>query len=95
MSGEEVGAAAVVMGTSMITIITVARMYFNSRRRLPDPDASMRQSLRTEERLARIEQAVDAIAIEVERISEGQRFLAKLQAERAALPRAAEPPAGN
>ena len=27
-----------------------------------------------EERLTRIEQAVDAIAVEVERISEGQRF---------------------
>ncbi|HEU4993391.1 MAG TPA: hypothetical protein VFT29_01155 [Gemmatimonadaceae bacterium] len=37
------------------------------------------------QRLARIEAAVDAIAIEVERISEGQRFLTKLQAERAPL----------
>jgi hypothetical protein len=36
----------------------------------------------TEERLARIEQAVDSIAIEVERISEGQRFTTKLLAER-------------
>ena len=35
-----------------------------------------------DERLARIEQAVDAIAIEVERITEGQRFLTKLQADR-------------
>ena len=32
----------------------------------------------TEARLARIEQAVDAIALEVERISEGQRFPTKL-----------------
>src|SRR5262245_47543729 len=37
---------------------------------------------RTEERLARIEQAVDAIAVEVERISEGQRFTTKLLAEK-------------
>lgn len=36
-----------------------------------------------EERLARIEHAVDAIAIEVERISEGQRFTTQLLAERA------------
>jgi hypothetical protein len=35
-------------------------------------------------RLERIEQAVDAIAIEVERISEGQRFTTKLLTERAA-----------
>jgi len=31
--------------------------------------------------VARIEQAVDAIAVEVERLSEGQRFTAKLLAE--------------
>jgi hypothetical protein len=39
--------------------------------------------------LVRIEQAVDAMAIEIERISESQRFMAKLQngaAERGALP---------
>jgi hypothetical protein len=35
-----------------------------------------------EARLARIEQAVDAIAVEVERVSEGQRFTTKLLAER-------------
>lgn len=50
-----------------------------------------RQSLvgadpRTEDRLARIEAAVDAIAIEVERISEGQRFTTKLLSERSAAP---------
>ena len=33
-------------------------------------------------RLERIEQAVDAIAVEVERISEGQRFTSRLLAER-------------
>jgi hypothetical protein len=39
-----------------------------------------------EARLARIEQAVDAIAIEVERISEAQRFTTKLLSERAPAP---------
>jgi hypothetical protein len=38
------------------------------------------------ERLARIEQAVDAMAIEIERISEGQRFTTKLLAARAEAP---------
>lgn len=37
-------------------------------------------------RLERIEQAVDAVAIEVERISEGQRFTTRLLSERAAEP---------
>lgn len=33
-------------------------------------------------RLERIEQAVEAMAVEIERISEGQRFVTKLLAER-------------
>ena len=45
--------------------------------RLPEQPAAH------EDRLARIEQAVEAIAIEVERISEGQRFTTKLLADRA------------
>ena len=43
--------------------------------------ASARLSGNIEERLSRIEHAVDAIAVEVERISEGQRFTTKLLAE--------------
>jgi len=38
------------------------------------------------EQLQRIEQAVDAMSIEVERISESQRFLAKLQSGQSAEP---------
>jgi len=34
-------------------------------------------------RLERMEQAIDSIAVEVERISEGQRFTTKLLSERA------------
>jgi len=33
------------------------------------------------ERLTRLEQGVDAIAVEVERIGEGQRYMARLAAE--------------
>jgi hypothetical protein len=39
-----------------------------------------------ESRLERIEQAVDAIALEMERVSEGQRFTTKVLAERSAVP---------
>lgn len=42
-----------------------------------------------DDRLKRLEQAVDAIALEVERIAEGQRFTTKLLSER----RAEESPA--
>jgi hypothetical protein len=44
----------------------------------------VRQLPADDDRLQRLEHAVDAIAIEVERISEGQRFLTKLQVERPA-----------
>lgn len=36
----------------------------------------------SEARLARLEQAIEAIAVEVERIAEGQRFVTKLLADR-------------
>jgi FtsZ-interacting cell division protein ZipA len=41
----------------------------------------------SDQRLARVEQAVEAIAIEVERISEGQRYVTKLMSDRAQQPR--------
>jgi hypothetical protein len=45
-----------------------------------------------QQRMERMEQALDAIAVEVERISEGQRFTTRLLSERlkepAALPAA-------
>lgn len=37
-------------------------------------------------RLERMEQAIDSIAVEVERISEGQRFTTKLLSERSSAP---------
>lgn len=37
-------------------------------------------------RLERMEQAIDSIAVEVERISEGQRFTTKLLSERTSAP---------
>jgi hypothetical protein len=46
-------------------------------------------------RLERIEQAVDAVAIEVERISEGQRFTTKLLSDRVGEAVAEPPPRGG
>ena len=47
-------------------------------RALPDPAAPAVDDAR----FARLEEAVDSIAIEVERIAEAQRFTAKLMSER-------------
>ena len=44
-------------------------------------DASTEPSV--DDRMEQLQQSVDAVAIEVERIGEAQRFSAKLQAERA------------
>ena len=64
---------------SMTALITVARLitrYMEFRRR-PALDTTA-----LEERMARIEQIVEATSIEVERISEGQRFVTRILAER-------------
>lgn len=66
-------------------------------RLLPSRPAPQRQAPDSEltDRLTRLEQAVDAVAIEVERIGEGQRFITRRFAEssapQAAGERAAEP----
>lgn len=46
-------------------------------------------------RLARVEQAVDAIAVEIERVSEGQRFVTRLLAESRGVPPAVGAPAAE
>jgi hypothetical protein len=54
-------------------------------------DATRRVPLEVTARLERMEQAIDSIAVEVERISEGQRFTTKLPLERTAPPSGAGP----
>jgi hypothetical protein len=66
------GTVAVVLGLPLIRAWTRRMEKRDERHLSPDLNA----------RLARIEAAVDSIAIEVERISESQRFLAKLQTDK-------------
>jgi hypothetical protein len=69
------------LGTLGILSATVIRLVsiWTGRKKDALPPAALD---RLEERLGRIEQAIDAVSIEVERISEGQRFTTKLLAER-------------
>lgn len=85
--GEEVAMAAIIFGTGMVTVLTVARLWF---RRLELRDQTRALTSSVDERLLRIEEAVDAMAIEIERMSESQRFTSKVLAERlpTALPSA-------
>jgi hypothetical protein len=63
-------------------------------RRLDRRDSSDPRGLaRIEERLGRLEAGVDSIAVEVERISEAQRFTTRLLADRAAGAPVSTPPA--
>ena len=65
-----------------------AELKHERRRERPDNDISD-----ITDRLHRIEMAVEATALEVERISEANRFMAKLLAERAGLGIPASKPA--
>ena len=74
---DEVAMAAIILGISSGTLITLVKIWVN--RPSARPPAI---SPEMDDRLLRIEQAVDAIAIEVERMSESQRFTSKVLAER-------------
>ncbi|MGI8499309.1 MAG: hypothetical protein ACR2OG_17190 [Gemmatimonadaceae bacterium] len=76
----QVAAVIVMLVGSLATIgIVTARSVLGARRR--DTVASG-----SDERLEQLQQSVDAIAIEVERIAEAQRFSARLLAERSEVP---------
>jgi hypothetical protein len=78
-------AAVIIVSVAALAAITqwfVRGMKLPSRREVPNP--------LYDQRLDQLQQSVDAIAVEVERIAEAQRFSAKLLAERAetaSLPR--------
>jgi hypothetical protein len=55
-------------------------------RRLGQREAHPVRDNFTDERLDRIEHAIDAMAVEVERIAEGQRFVTRLLSERTPEP---------
>jgi hypothetical protein len=60
--------------------IAAARLMWR-RARITPPARQAVPSLENSPRLERLEQAVDAIAVELERVSEGQRFVTRLLAE--------------
>ncbi|MDQ4080700.1 MAG: hypothetical protein M3125_08065 [Gemmatimonadota bacterium] len=69
---------------AMVATIAVGAPLARAFAKRMDRESGAKISPEVTSRLERIEQAVDAIAIEVERISEGQRFTTKLLTERAA-----------
>jgi hypothetical protein len=80
------------MGTGVAIFGTIAWLIVESKKAALGK-VQPRELVQMDERLHRIEQAIDAMAVEVERISEGQRFTTKLLADRLKEPSAL--PAGQ
>ena len=80
---QDVISFAGVMLTIIVSVSTLAVVYVVSKRVLASTKAhQLGPSRLDDQRLEQIQQTVDSIAIEVERIAEAQRFTAKLAAER-------------
>ncbi len=65
----------------MAMVLLIPLVIAHTRRIWKRPQPARALPPATEGRLERIEQAVEAIAVEVERVSEGQRFVTKLMSE--------------
>ena len=80
-SGDIVG-----LGATFIIVVlgplafAMARLVWKRAATAPFPRPAATDGV-TAQRLERIEQAVDAIAVEVERVSEGQRFVTRVLAD--------------
>ena len=88
------GLAAVLVGLALVARVSVAAWLRVKQfeRDAPPPLAAPRwEAADLAARLARIEQGVEATAIEVERLAEGQRYAARLLAEPRAAASAPEP----
>lgn len=79
-TGGEVAVVAIVFGTVGSMVYPLVRAWA---RRLEGRASASLPVSQIEDRLDRIERGVEAIALEVERVSEGQRFVTKLLAEKA------------
>jgi hypothetical protein len=72
-------------------LVLLVRMSYRHKEKMATlQGGSPQRQADLEDRLERIEQAVDTIAVEMERIGEGQRFVTKLLAERPSQQQIAE-----
>jgi hypothetical protein len=72
-------------GITVVFFITalMLKTYLTHRENMKRLSMTKEAVTPADQRLERLEQAVDSIAVEVERISEGQRFVTKLLSDRA------------
>ncbi|HUX35150.1 MAG TPA: hypothetical protein VMV51_14855 [Gemmatimonadaceae bacterium] len=69
---------------STVVILAIAKAFIR-RRSGPASPLSTAETAFTD-RLERMERAIDTVALEVERVSEAQRFVARILSERRAAP---------
>ena len=62
-------------------IVLIVRMALRHKEKMAGLSGPPQNNAALEARLARIEEAVETIAVEIERMGEGQRFVTKLLAE--------------
>jgi hypothetical protein len=79
----EEGVVAGGFGVSFAWVAVLGFRWWRRKRRGPKPAKKMADD--STQRLERLEQGMDAIAIEIERVSEGQRFVTKLLSEASPL----------
>jgi hypothetical protein len=80
---EDVMIVAIVFGVAGVILFPLVRAWGRRLENRGAPPAVMPADITA--RLERIERAVESVAVEVERISEGQRFVTKVLADRAAV----------
>jgi len=74
-----------IVGMGCFTGVLVTWIKYRHSKQLPTPEL-MRRLDDIADRISRVETSIDAVAVEVERISEGQRFTTRLLADRAGAP---------
>lgn len=80
VTGGDVAIVAMVFTVGGAIVIPIARAF--AKRIEGQADGRPSRAPDVTQRLERIERAVEAIAVEVERISEGQRFVTRIVADR-------------
>lgn len=80
--GDVLQFAAVMATIAIVTVGSYASIKATNRIWGKEKGASPRELDELRQRLEQLQQSMDSVAIEVERISEGQRFTTKLLSER-------------
>ena len=80
--GDVLQFAGVMATIAIVTVGSYASIKATNRIWGKDKHATPRELDDLRERLEQLQQSMDSVAVEVERISEGQRFTTKLLAER-------------